>query len=591
MTHDRFLVCSNFIAHQPLTTALVLPRNYSDHTPLILKPSNQDFGPPHFRFLILGYSGKVSMKSFSSAWNSFRGFGAPDMYLKAKFKFVRKSIGKWRKLESDNEAKKLPQLKSKVELLESCAESRVLTEDEVNTRRAHKSLIVELEKFVKQDIQQKAKLRWLADGDENSHFFHGAVKNKNRKNRLHGLLINGAWNTEPSAIKTEVHRFFEEKFRDNWPSRPNDLLDSLIIVEEIKKAIWCHGGDKSPGPDGYTFKVLKQQWGIMQHDIIRPINLISCLYKVVSKILASRLKAVVGFVVDEVQSAYVEGRHILEGPLIINKVFSWAKNTKENLFVLKIDFEKAFDSINWGYLDSMMEQMGFSNKWRNWIRGCLTSSKASVLVNRSLTDEFEITKGVRQGPNQAIRTALEKKLITGITLPNQGPSLSHLFYADDVIFVGKWDICSIKNLTRILKCFHITSGLKVNFQKSRLFGIGISDIDLHRQAQVLGCLQRANMALKNWRPIIEKFQSRLSIWKAKTLSFGGRLTLIKSILNSLPTYYLSLFKAPECIIAELEKLCRRFLWGGDDTKSKIHWIAWANVVVDKSKGGLGVDTL
>lgn len=78
------------------------------------------------------------------------------------------------------------------------------------------------------------------------------------------------------------------------------------------------------------------------------INLIGCLYKVVLKILASTLKAVVGSVVDEGKSAYIEGRHLLEGPLIINEVFSWAKNTKEKLFMIKTDFEKAFDSSKWG---------------------------------------------------------------------------------------------------------------------------------------------------------------------------------------------------------------------------------------------------
>lgn len=171
------------------------------------------------------------------------------MYLKAKLKFVRKSIGKWHKLEFDNEAKKSMQWKSEVELLESYVESRVLIEYKVKTCRAHKSMIVELEKLAKQDIQQKAKIRWLLDGYENSHFSHGAV-NK-RKNWLHGLLINGEWNTEPSAIKTEVHRLFENKFHDKRPSRPqfifngfktlssadSDLLDSPITIEEIKNAI------------------------------------------------------------------------------------------------------------------------------------------------------------------------------------------------------------------------------------------------------------------------------------------------------------------------------------------------------------------
>lgn len=109
---------------------------------------------------------------------------------------------------------------------------------------------------------------------------------------------------------------------------------------------------------------------------------------------------------------------------------------------------------------------------------------------------------------------------------------------------------------------------------------------------ILGVPVGANMALKkHWRPIIDKFQARLSTWKAKNLSFGGRLTLIKSVLNSLPTYYLSLFKAPSGIIEDLEKLRRRFLWGGDDSKRKIHWVSWSKVVASKKDGGLGVGSL
>lgn len=210
-------------------------------------------------------------------------------------------------------------------------------------------------------------------------------------------------------------------------------------------------------------------------------------------------------------------------------------SNNSSIFVIqKKNFEKAFDSVNWGYLDLVTEQMRFSNKWRGWIHGCLTSSRTSVLVNGAPTEEFAITKGVRrsdplssflfiiamEGLNQGIKRVLEKELIVGVTLPNNGPSISRLFYADDAIFVGRWDISSIKNLARILKCFYICSGLKVNFQKSRLFGIGIPEVDLQHQAQVLGCLKGsfpftylgvpvgANIAFKKyWRPIIDKFQS------------------------------------------------------------------------------------
>lgn len=100
-----------------------------------------------------------------------------------------------------------------------------------------------------------------------------------------------------------------------------------------------------------------------------PISLIGCMYKLISKLLALWLKKVVGSVVNEVQSAYIEGRNIFDGPLIMNEIHSWAKKSKKKIFLFKVDFEKAFDSINWQYLNSIMEQMDFGPKWRNWIMG------------------------------------------------------------------------------------------------------------------------------------------------------------------------------------------------------------------------------
>lgn len=90
-------------------------------------------------------------------------------------------------------------------------------------------------------------------------------------------------------------------------------------------------------------------------------------------------------------------RHnILDGPLIINEICSWAKQIKRKV-LFKFDFDKAFDSINWNYLDSVLDQMGFGSKWRAWIRGCLFSSRASIIMNRCDTKEFNISRGMRQG--------------------------------------------------------------------------------------------------------------------------------------------------------------------------------------------------
>lgn len=108
----------------------------------------------------------------------------------------------------------------------------------------------------------------------------------------------------------------------------------------------------------------------------------------------------------------------------------------------------------------------------------------------------------------------------------------------------------------------------------------------------LGLKVGANMNLaRNWDPVIQIFKKRLALWMAKSLSMGGRVTLLKSVLNSLPTYYFSLYRAPKQVINRLEQLRRRFLWGDDENNRKINWVAWCKVCSPKSEGGLGIGDL
>ncbi|KAL7594350.1 uncharacterized protein LOC111895781 [Lactuca sativa] len=184
-----------------------------------------------------------------------------------------------------------------------------------------------------------------------------------------------------------------------------------------------------------------------------------------------------------------------------------------------------------------------------------------------------------EGLNAAMKSAVEKGFFNCIQVPSDGPVISHLFYVDEALFVGEWSRSNLKNLARILKCFHVSAGLRVNFHKSKVFGVGASNTETAQWVHILGCEAGvlpftylgvpvgANMNLiKNWNPIIEKFRNKLSRWKAKTLSFGGRLTLIKDVLGNLPTYYMSLFRAPIEVIEKLENIRRKFLWGGHEEK-------------------------
>lgn len=193
-----------------------------------------------------------------------------------------------------------------------------------------------------------------------------------------------------------------------------------------------------------------------------------------------------------------------------------------------------------------------------WISGFLKSTRTSVLVNGSPTNEYEINKGVWQGDplspflfiipmeglSIAMKTTCENGIFTGTKMPHDDISVSHLFYADDALFLDEWNKENIKNFARTLKCFHATSGLKINFQNSCVFGIGVNMQEVNRWVTPLGCkptvlpftylgvLVGKNMNLKNnWIPIMEKFYNKISSWNAKNLSMRGRLTLTKVVFG------------------------------------------------------------
>lgn len=334
--------------------------------------------------------------------------------------------------------------------------------------------------------------------------------------------------------------------------------------------------------------------------------------------MANRLKGVINDVIGLEQTGFLKDRSILEGPLIISEIISLLKKRKQEAFILKVDFEKAFDSISWDFLDDIMAQMSFGVKWRSWISECLASSSISILVNGSATSEFHPKRGVRQGDPMApflfliaaeglnciMNKAKEIGVFHGIKVSSHGPEITHLQYADDSIFTGDWSRRNIGNLFRILRCLHLSSGLRINYEKSKLFGIcvnvpTISDMAANVNCSVgefpfvyLGLPIGISMNKgEAWASLIHRFQKKLSSWKADALSIGGRLQLCKSVLGNLGTYYFSLFKAPLKIINKLERIRANFFWGGTDEKRRINWVAWNQVLAELNGGGLGIGSL
>ncbi|KAJ0727756.1 putative RNA-directed DNA polymerase [Helianthus annuus] len=665
---DRFLVCLGFLERWPNASVLALNRDISDHRPIILNTTPADFGHTPFRF----YNSWLEINGFQEHVTqlclAFSFSGPPDLRLAVKLRWLKNKIKDWLALEKQRTEGVYLAKKKLIGDLEHIAESRPLRQEELDTRTECIQFVLEMERLKQMDVRQKSRSRWALEGDENSSFFHSVVNSNLSNNRINGIYDNGGWISNPGEIKENFFDFFSKQFTEPWEVRPQLTCPNLVSISdgeaehliapfsliEIKDAVWDCDGDRAPGPDGFNFKFIKRFWEGFQNDFIalfnkfyadgtlnscctssflalipkvkdpaspmdfRPISLIGVINKVISKVLVNRLKGIMGKIISEEQSAFLAGRNIMDGPLILNEIVSWLKVKKKVGMIFKVDINKAYDSLSWKFLDSIMEQMNFPARWRKWISTTLNTARASVLVNGSPTMEFECTRGLRQGDplspflfviamealTGVMKQATMVNLFKGIKCTNDGPVISHFLYADDVIFLGEWSTENASNLRRILRCFYLASGLKVNLAKSSVYGVGINQHEVQSMATFLGCksgsfpfkhlglVVGANMNLvKNWKPIIDLFKNRLAIWKAKQLSYGGRVTLLKSVLNALPTYFFSLYKAPNQVIDALDRLRRVFFWGGSEEKAKMNWVAWDNVIAPIEYGGLGFGSL
>ncbi|KAJ9541752.1 hypothetical protein OSB04_028258 [Centaurea solstitialis] len=473
-------------------------------------------------------------------------------------------------------------------LAESCSPSKAF----MTERGELVNKIKEYETRDLKDLRQQAKVNWLLEGDENSAFFHGYLRNRRRHNHMHGLLWNGNWEMDPSTVKGCVLEFFKEKYSDS-NSEQNSFSQAPFLVEEIKQAVWEVGLDKAPSPDGFSFGFIKQFWDVIGVDFIaavkhfalvpkskdplglndyRPIHLMGCFSKVVSKVLAGRPKLVIDSVISPEQTAFVKGKNITDGPLIVNEILTWAKRVPKKLFIFKVDFEKAFDNLGWSFLFDVMKQMEFGADF------------------------------YREG--LAVKDATGKGFLNGVYLSNNGPSVSSLHYADDAIFLGLWGEGNIRNLMKILKWFHLALGLNINWNKSTLMGIKVQATEIARVSFEVGCkvgvlpftylgfpIGTLMSKESSWKTLYDKCHPRLSGWKTKTLSFGGKITLCKSVLGSLGVFLFSLYNAPNRVVKNIESLRIKFFWGRMVDCRKIPWVAWDKIINDWKKGGLGVGSL
>jgi hypothetical protein len=247
-------------------------------------------------------------------------------------------------------------------------------------------------------------------------------------------------------IKSFVKNYFAKNFTEEWSnhlvlngisfkslSEADNLLLVPFSVDEVRDVVWSCDGNKCPGPDELNFNFLKSCSDVVQEDVMeflhefhinvtllkaitasflalipkknhpqmlsdyRPICLVGCLYKIIAKVLTTILKKVLGKLISDCQSAFLPNRQILDGGLVVNELIDLSKRRKDKCLMLKVGFERVYDTVNWNFLEYMMRRMGFVHGWLKLMRACIFNSSMSVLVYGSPSEDFLVGKGLRQG--------------------------------------------------------------------------------------------------------------------------------------------------------------------------------------------------
>jgi len=184
------------------------------------------------------------------------------------------------------------------------------------------------------------------------------------------------------------------------------------------------------------------------------------------------MKKVLPAVIDECQSAFFKDRGLLDSVVVANEVVEELKRGGRRGMCLKVDYEKAYDSVSWVFLLNMLQRLGFHRRWITWIKGCLESANVSVLVNGSPTSEFNVTRGLRQGDPLApflfivvakglsglVRQTIKANLLVGIKVGRKEVEASVLQFANDTLFLCEDSYYNVFTIKAILRCYELASG-------------------------------------------------------------------------------------------------------------------------------------
>ncbi|XP_074300458.1 uncharacterized protein LOC141631726 [Silene latifolia] len=450
---DRALCNANWSTIHADALVKHLPAFQSDHCPLLISPNG--FAPLStinrpFRFQACWMKHENFKDFVEESW-------PVDGIFQQKLSTLARKLKDWNTQIFGNIFRKKKELMARIggcqrEL--SLRRIPYLIKLEAKLRR-------ELDEVMEQEEllwYQKSRLEFIRDGDRNTSYFH----------------------TEPveDRLPWDLFQAFNNKDWE-WLTRPYTIAE----IESLIKAL--EGKGLPEGLNDTHLVLIPKVTNPETISQFRPIGLCNVSYKIISKILANRVKKVLPHLISETQSGFVPGRQITDNIVVFQEaIHSMRKKTgRIGFMAIKIDLEKVYDRLRWSFIRDTLQDMQFSILLVDVIMECVTSTRLQVLWNGEATEQFTPTRGVRQGDplssylfimclkklQQAIDVEVCNKNWRPITLGRNGPSITNLFFADDMVIFAETTEEQALVICHVIDNFCAVSGEKVSASKSRVF--------------------------------------------------------------------------------------------------------------------------
>ena len=440
------------------------------------------------------------------------------------------------------------------------------------------------------------------------------------------------------------NNFFSNNDMPKLSDIDKNICETEITLEECSKALQLLPNNKSPGSDGFTTNFYKFFWKGIKHLLFesfkysyetkqlssfqrmgilnllpkkdkdlrhlanwRPVSLLNTDYKILTKLLAIRLQKVIPKIINTDQVGYIKNRYIGENIRILSDILLLTDLEDMEAYITQIDFEKAFDSVEWEFLFDTLKTLNFGENFIRWIKTLYTNITACAGNNGNFSEYFTLSRSIRQGcPISALLFLLVVEIlankirndptIKGIEINDEIFKLAMM--ADDITLMNK-DTQSIINSIRIFNNFAKCSGLKLNLNKTEIIPIGSQkgkDLLLPLHLRNIKVKHGPFKALGVWFTLnsqesldlnlterIKTMNTLLNIWKGRKLSLKGKITILRTLILPQVQFLFSMIYIPDTILKKLDKLLFNFLWDNKPAKIKR-----CTIIAPIEQGGLAM---